>query len=72
MREAEDSASAKKTKRWLDDRMSDKQRNMLSKQNIQVNAFDFSWTKYRAACTLNYCWNRIQINNIVESLVNEQ
>ena len=72
MREAEDSASAKKTKRWLDDRMSDKQRDMLSKQNIQVNAFDFSWTKYRAACTLNYCWNRIQINNIVESLVNEQ
>jgi len=58
LREIEDSNAANKTKRWLNNRATDKQRSLLLDQGIQVNAMDFSWTKYKAGCALNFCWNK--------------
>ena len=65
LREIEDSDSAKKGRRWLNERMSDKQRQMLSRNGIQISGFDFSWTKYKAACYLNYLWNKGNVDNMI-------
>ena len=66
LREIEDSNAAKKTKRLLDQRLTDKQRVHLATQGINVEPFDFSWTKYRAACMLNFLWNKRTIETTVE------
>ena len=66
LREIEDSNAAKKTKRWLDQRLTDKQRVHLATQGINVEPFDFSWTKYRAACMLSFLWNKRSIETTVE------
>ena len=66
LREIEDGDAAKKTKRWLDQRLTDKQRVHLATQGIDVDPFDFSWTKYRAACMLNFLWNKRTIETTVE------
>jgi DNA repair protein RadD len=66
LREIEDGDAAKKTKRWLDQRLTDKQRIHLATQGIDVDPFDFSWTKYRAACMLNFLWNKRTIETTVE------
>jgi len=58
LREIEDSDAANKTKRWLNNRATDKQRSLLLDQGIQVSTIDFSWTKYKAGCALNFCWNK--------------
>ena len=50
LREVEDGNSAKKTRRWLDDRITEKQRNILAKNGVHISGMDFSWTKYKAAC----------------------
>ena len=47
LREIEDGGAAKKTKRWLDQSMSEKQREHLAMQGINVSPMDFSWTKYK-------------------------
>jgi len=65
LREIEDSNSAKKGRRWLNERISDKQREMLSRNGVQVSGFDFSWTKYKAACYLNYLWNKSKVDDMV-------
>ena len=65
MRQNESSDSAKKTKRWLNDPVSDKQRNALAQRGVQISPIDFSWTKYRAACMLNYVWNKQFVDRIV-------
>ena len=67
LRDIEDGSAAKKTKRWLDQNLTDTQRNHLATQGIQVNGFDFSWTKYKAACMLNFMWNRSPIEHAVEA-----
>jgi len=67
LRDIEDGSAAKKTKRWLDQNMTDTQRNHLSTQGIEVNGFDFSWTKYKAACMLSFMWNRSPIEQAVEA-----
>jgi len=67
LRDIEDGNAAKKTKRWLDQNMTDTQRNHLSTQGIEVNGFDFSWTKYKAACMLSFMWNRSPIEQAVEA-----
>ena len=67
LRDIEDGNAAKKTKRWLDQNMTDTQRNHLSTQGIKVNGFDFSWTKYKAACMLSFMWNRSPIEQAVEA-----
>ena len=65
MRQNESSDSAKKTKRWLNDPVSDKQRNALAQRGVQISPIDFSWTKYRAACMLSYVWNKQFVDRIV-------
>ena len=66
LREIEDGGAAKKTKRWLDQRATEKQIEHLRKQGIEVGLMDFSWTKYRAACMLNFMWNKTVIEQAVE------
>jgi len=66
LREIEDGNAAKKTKRWLDQRLTDKQRVHLANQGVDVEPFDFSWTKYRAACMLSFLWNKQTIETTVE------
>ena len=69
MRINEDSDSAKKTKRWLDERITDKQRNALNLHGTTISAFDFGWTKYKGACMLNYVWNKRTIDKMVYDVV---
>lgn len=71
MRQNETSDSAKKTKRWLDDRPSQKQREMLLRNGVEVGLMDFSWTKYRAACMLNYVWNKRFVDRIVYDIMDD-
>ena len=42
MRQNESSDSAKKTKRWLNDPVSDKQRSALAQRGVQISPIDFS------------------------------
>ena len=67
LRDIEDGSAAKKTKRWLDQNLTDTQRNHLATQGIEVNGFDFSWTKYKAACMLSFMCNRSPIEHAVEA-----
>ena len=71
LREIEDSDSAKKGRRWLNERMSDKQREMLGRNGVIVSGFDFSWTKYKAACYLNYLWNKGRVDDMVNDVRNK-
>ena len=57
LREVEDSNGANKSKRWLNQPATQKQKDLLKAQGIQISFMDFSWTKYRAACALNFMWN---------------
>jgi hypothetical protein len=72
MRQNESGDTANKTKRWLNDSPSQKQRDLLAQHGVVVSALDFSWTKYRAACMLNYVWNKRFIDNIVYNIVAEK
>ena len=58
LREVEDSSAANKSKRWLNQQATPKQREHLERQGVDVGIMDFSWTKYRAACALNFLWNQ--------------
>ena len=71
MRQNESSDSAKKTKRWLNDPVSDKQRSALGQRGVQISPIDFSWTKYRAACMLNYVWNKQFVDRIVYEIMDD-
>jgi len=68
LREIEDGNSAEKGRRWLNERMSDKQREMLGRNGVVVSGFDFSWTKYKAACYLNYLWNKGRVDDMVSNV----
>ena len=72
MRQNETGDSAKKTKRWLNDAVSPKQRELLAKNGVHVSPIDFSWTKYRAACMLNYVWNKRFIDHLVDDIILEK
>lgn len=72
LRTNEDGNSAKKTKRWLNDRVSEKQRNLLNTYGVHVGALDFSWTKYKAACMLNYVWNKPFIDETVKNVIQKE
>ena len=69
LREIEDNNSAQKGRRWLNERISDKQKDMLAKSGVIVSGFDFSWTKYRAACYLNYLWNKSRIDSMINNVI---
>ena len=68
LREIEDSDGAKKGKRWLNEGVTIKQKEALSRSGITIRAMDFSWNKYKAACWLNYLWNKKDIDNRVMSI----
>ena len=65
LREIEDSSAANKTKRWLNQPASHKQKELLRKYDVEINMMDFSWTKYKAACCLGYYFNRTQIDKLI-------
>ena len=67
LREVEDGGAAKKTKRWLDQYPTPKQIGHLKTQGVEISWSDFSWTKYKAACMLNFLWNK----NIIEETVSK-
>ena len=56
LREIEDDSAANKTKRWLNQKASAKQIQLLRDAGVEVNVMDFSWTKYRASCALGFLW----------------
>lgn len=62
LRKIEDSDAAKKGKRWLNEAVTPKQSEMLRRYGVDVKPIDFSWNKYKAACWLNYVWNKDQID----------
>ena len=69
LREVEDGNSAKKTRRWLDDRITEKQRNILAKNGVHISGMDFSWTKYKAACMISYMFNKQVIDNTINRIM---
>lgn len=58
LRQNEDGDAAKKTKRWLRDKASDKQRTMLQRYDYGP---DYGFTKYSANCHLAFQWNKQKI-----------
>jgi len=68
LREVENGKAASKTKRWLDESVSEKQRELLALQGVTVGRLDYSWTRYKAACWLNYLWNRQAIDSIINKM----
>ena len=65
LREIEDSNAANKTKRWLNQPASAKQKEHLAANGVNINMMDFSWTKYKAACCLSYYWNRDSVDRLI-------
>ena len=65
LRQIEDSDGAKKGKRWLNQAMTDRQREALARENKIVSQLDLSFSKYKAACWLNYLWNKKEIDGRV-------
>jgi len=65
LREIEDSNAANKTKRWLNQPASAKQKEHLAANGVTINMMDFSWTKYKAACCLSYYWNRDGVDKLI-------
>lgn len=69
LRRIEESDAAKKSRRWLDERVTTKQRTILLQHGISVPGMDFSWTKYKAACMISYVWNKQVVDNIVSKVM---
>ena len=69
LREIEDSTAANKSKRWLNQAATPKQKEFLRNNGVEVSEMDFSWTKYRASCMLSYLWNKDVIDSKVENIL---
>jgi DNA repair protein RadD len=67
LRSIEDTSAANKSKRWLSEAATDKQKAHLRNFEVTVTFMDFSWTKYKAACVLSYYWNRDAIDRLIAS-----
>ena len=67
LREVEDSNAANKSKRWLNQPATQKQKDLLKAQGVEIGFMDFSWTKYRAACALNFVWNKRDLGSAFKS-----
>ena len=65
LREVEDGSAANKTKRWLNDIATPKQKELLRSNGVQVSEMDLSFTKYKAACMLGYYFNRNEIDRLI-------
>jgi hypothetical protein len=44
-----------------------KQKDALARHNVFIRPMDFSWNKYKAACWLNYLWNKKEIDDKILS-----
>ena len=64
MNESDD--AAKKNKRWLKDTPSEKQIELLSKLGYPPIEVSLAFTKYSAACTLNFFWHRQLIEGAMQ------
>ena len=42
---------------------------MLARSGVIISGFDFSWTKYRGACYLNYLWNKNRIDSMINNVM---
>lgn len=71
LREIEDGSGANKTKRWLNNPPSAKQKEHLARHGVHISPMDFSWDKYKAACWLNYLWNRAAIDGKINEMVSD-
>ncbi|MCE5333462.1 MAG: hypothetical protein LLG06_02625, partial [Desulfobacteraceae bacterium] len=61
LREMETGDSASKSRRWLRDPATEKQKELLRQVGYQIDPLDFSFTKYSSNCHLNFQWNRRMI-----------
>ena len=68
LNERETSESAHKTRRWMNEPASEKQLALLG----EAVRFDFSITKYRASCLLNFRFNKGRIRQLVERAVGQR
>lgn len=71
LREIEEGDAARKTKRWLNNPPSEKQKEHLARHGVNISPMDFSWDKYKAACWLNYLWNRAAIDSKINEMVRD-
>jgi DNA repair protein RadD len=62
----EDDDTAKKSKRWLKDPASPKQWELLERVGFQRDPMGLSFTKYTAACALNFRWNIRSIEGFLQ------
>jgi superfamily II DNA or RNA helicase len=67
LRTFETGASAKKSRRWLQDPATQKQAEHLKRMGYDVDPFGFSFTKYSATAHLQFQWNRALIENAMRS-----
>ena len=65
LRRIESNSNAKKNKRWLNQEVSEKQKSILIRKGYRINPFDFSWTKYKAACLINYLFNKKEVDYLI-------
>jgi|TARA_R100000482_G_scaffold64465_1_gene23911 superfamily II DNA or RNA helicase len=65
LRKIESSNKAKKNKQWLNEPVSEKQRRILINKGYTISPFDFSWTKYKASCLLDYLFNKKKVDHLI-------
>ena len=65
LRQVETNSSAKKSKEWLNDPLTEKQKFHLLRHGFKINVLDMNWNKYRGACWLNYLFNKKEIDKIM-------
>ena len=41
------------------------QKRVLIKKGYRINPFDFSWTKYKAACLIYYLYNKKEVDYLI-------
>jgi DNA repair protein RadD len=61
LRERETSGNANKSRRWMKQPATDRQRELLAKVGYEVGPLVFNFTKYTAATHLSFQWHRRQI-----------
>jgi superfamily II DNA or RNA helicase/RNA polymerase subunit RPABC4/transcription elongation factor Spt4 len=65
LRANENNSSVRKSKQWLNDTSTARQRDHLRNYNYNIGEFNFGFTKYDAMCHLNFVWNRPAIEKII-------
>ena len=65
LRGIESTDAANKSRRWLKDPASDRQRQLLTRAGYPTASLDFGLSKYAANCQLNFLWHRDAIRSAV-------